>query len=204
MANRADVIPDIDFRDPNWTWGPGPYPAPHSPRRAAKTNRRHGNQLVWPRDKRQKGAHCWRRWKDVFTNKGPNIWVQKRGNDGPHRPQWTNWTEYNNLGYRDDLEENVQDGLKKYDFKTRKYKIPHWTDWSDVKWDRRGREPLYFRNIFGQPWIRGDMLLRQSDLEHDWDGHPFRYNPCTPHWDWFFDEKPLNWWPTTEEAWGLE
>ncbi|KAL8692456.1 MAG: hypothetical protein Q9218_002524 [Villophora microphyllina] len=202
-TDMADLVPHKDFRDPNWDWGPGPS---QSPCRPPKTNRECKRQMVWPRDKDQEGAHSWRRWKDVFAKKGPNIWVQKQGDDGPHRPTWTNWTEYDNRGYRYKPEIGPPlDGPKKYDFKSRKYVIPHDGVWSDVKWDRRGRTWLYMRNRYGDPETRQAYKFMQDPIERRcrrmYGLEPFDYNPHTPHWDWRFNEKPWNWWPKTMQLW---
>ncbi|KAL8701165.1 MAG: hypothetical protein Q9201_005055 [Fulgogasparrea decipioides] len=213
----ADAVPYRDFIDPNFNWGYGPPPdGPHPPGRPPKTNRECKRQMVWPRDKDQKGAHCWRRWKDVFSNKGPSIWVRKQGDDGPHRNAWTHWAWGDeqlpdNLGYRDNRDAvflGNPDTEKKYDFRSRRYVIPHDRVLSDVKWDRRGRDILYSRNRFGHKETHAHILMKQDPAEkrlrllYGYD--PFDYNPYTPHWDWHFDELPFNWQPLTADLWNWE
>ena len=191
------------FEDPYW------FSRGHAPRPPPRHNAK--RQVVWPRDKKQKGAHTWSRWKDVFSGKGPDMWVTKQGDDGPHRDTWTQWGygdiygRFDNLGYRYHLDGGV-DGPQswplgsrstdeKYDFRTRRYKRPSYKDWSDVKWDRKGRYPLYYRNGYGDSHVPAHVLARQAWGEWRRGLHPFRHNPETVHWDWYFDEMPLYWGP---------
>ena len=222
----ADHIPEDDFLDPNFPHGVGPFgDGPFPPRRPSKSNGKCKRQIIWPRDKMQKGAYSWRRWKDIFTNKGPDMWVGKQGDDGPHRQAWSHWGYggnshlFENLGYRD-KRDGEGDGPppwnslfgnrsldQKYDFKTRKYKKPSYKDWSDVKWDRNGKEWLYIRNRYGNHRVKQHVIDRLSGLErarcYQRDLPPFQYDQRTPYWDWFVNERPLYWEPPTEEAWAF-
>ncbi|KAL8884236.1 MAG: hypothetical protein Q9215_007667 [Flavoplaca cf. flavocitrina] len=204
-------VPWADFRDPNFPWSDGPHP----PRRSPKSNLECKRQLVWPRDKEQKGAHTWSRFADIISGKGPDMWAGKQGDDGPNRNAWTNWGYghtadwVDNLGYRDKRDGGMQRGpnefglpfLKahrslnneKYDFKTRKYKQPRPGDWSDVKWDRRGRDWFYCRHANGVHEYRPQAFMTQNQRERDLGLWPFVYYPFTSTWDWHHDQTPLDW-----------
>ncbi|MCJ1410777.1 hypothetical protein MMC19_004863 [Ptychographa xylographoides] len=156
---------------------------------------RHGRRrlrMIWPKDKQMNSTphSSWTRWKDIFTNKGPMIYIGRGGTE-PHRPLWSRWMDENdlglgfdNLGYRDNREELEiwpLDPDLRYDFLTRKYRkigrggAPMW---SDVKWARGGgpQHALYHRDELGIEYIDG-----QSGAAHP---TRFRYNPDTPYWDW--------------------
>lgn len=176
------------FLDPGW-WMP-PIPPRYKP----------GNgkmQIVWPRDKRQKGAHTWGRFRDVLSRRGPDMWVNRKGDIGPTRPEWSRWDTgpkgglWHNLGYWDTRDKQIPPwrlGMdaeqKQYDFKTRKYELPHPNTWSDVKWDRKGEYPVYVRDRWGEHHVH-------PFLEEEPDVNPFIYNPYNPWWNWYFDELPL-------------
>lgn len=118
---------------------------------------------IWPSDKKQKGKWPYfrtGRMKDLLTSKGPDIYVGDRLSTAPHRPQWSNWREFDNLGYFNRSEEkpgwigNMELDMV-YDFRTRKYKKgrrPH--HWSDAKWGPDG-EALYYRTAWGEERVRG-------------------------------------------------
>ncbi|KAL8804852.1 MAG: hypothetical protein Q9182_002346 [Xanthomendoza sp. 2 TL-2023] len=201
-----DGTPNVDFRDPNQRWDDGPQ----APRRPPKSNAACKRQIIWPRDKRQKGAHTWSRWTDILSGKGPDMWVGKQGDDGPTRQQWSHWGYgvfsdilFDNMGYRD-VRDNWPDDPndwwaghrsthEKYDFRTRKYKTPGLRDWSDVKWSRTGRRHLYYRDRWGTPHYKQEIMDRQDPLASALGLHPLRYNPQTAHWDWYDDERDPNW-----------
>ncbi|MCJ1383401.1 hypothetical protein MMC17_006515 [Xylographa soralifera] len=147
--------------------------------------------FIWPRDKgRTNKPPCsWRRWKDVFTNKGPGIFVGREGNLEPHRPVWSNWMDvdengytYDNLGYLDerDVIDFAGGSHKKYDFRTRQYARPHGEMWSDVKWEKRRhpRTEHYCRDAYGV----------ESFPYYDNGGYevvnPFAYDEDTAFMDW--------------------
>ncbi|KAI4243153.1 MAG: hypothetical protein LQ352_007096 [Teloschistes flavicans] len=216
LVPGALALHDQDFHDPNFSLGQAPQAPTHPPGQPRKS------QIVWPRDKKQKGPHTWDRWKDLFSGKGPDMWVGRQGDNGPNRNAWSHWGYGgeqlpDNLGYRDERDGGVAgpDGWhswmgnrsveEKYDFKTRRYQKPHDTVWSDVKWDRKGQNWLYVRSRFGGKHTRAEIWHRMTDgelaLANHWNLHPFDYKSFTPHWDWYRDEMPLDWYPTTEEAW---
>ncbi|KAL8912735.1 MAG: hypothetical protein Q9171_002274 [Xanthocarpia ochracea] len=190
-----------NYREPNIPWPD----YPRAPRRPPKSNLECKRQFVWPRDKKQKGAHTWDRLRDVLSGKGPDMWAGKQGDDGPNRNAWTHWGYgpngllFDNLGYHDQRDGGVLNGPnhfpglgrrplnQKYDFRTRRYKIPRPGDWSDVKWDQRGRDWLYYRTrwgtkfdhpVFFDPWNQAQGLS------------VFDYDPDTNHWDYYADQLP--------------
>ena len=161
----------------------------------ARPNRVWDKQIVWPRDKKQEGSHTWSRWKDIFTNKGPDMWVSQRGGNGVHRPVWSGWNQEgrDNLGYfyrndnhRDDLRWAYRPEWQRYDFNKRRYRMPDDQTWSDVKWSRKGRRPLYTRGP------HGDERL-SAEYDHHTSENPFAWHYDTPFWDWHYDHyhRPL-------------
>ncbi|KAL8951619.1 MAG: hypothetical protein Q9222_002419 [Ikaeria aurantiellina] len=205
-----NIVPWANFRDPNHEWDDGPQP----PRRPPKSNREARRQVVWPRDKKQKGAHTWGRFKDVLTGKGPDMYANKQGDTGPHKTVWSGWGYGwdqlpDNMGYADDRDGwpygpkhgplGYRSPGKVYDFRKREYTTPHDRVWSDVKWDRRGRDAHFTRNRYGNPWWSLQAQIMQTPKERamsdQWGYHPFRYNPYTCHWDWYLNELPWNWQP---------
>lgn len=146
-------------------------------------------KIIWPRDKKQKSVHAWSRWKDLCTNKGPDMWISRRDSAGPHRPVWSGWngTNSDNLGYVYQNDNHVpplswasRPNWQKYDFRKRKYCEPKAGAWSDVKWDAKGREKLYYRDRYHVEHV--------SPAYNDGTGHnPFAYHDWTPYWDWHYD-----------------
>ncbi|KAL8640396.1 MAG: hypothetical protein Q9228_002683 [Teloschistes exilis] len=217
LVPAVQALAQQDFQDPNWIWGQGPHAPTHPPGKPRKP------QVVWPRDKKQKGAHTWDRWKDLISGKGPDMWVGRQGDNGPNRQAWSHWgygvdgDEFDNLGYRDKRDGGpegpegwhvwmgTRSAEKKYDFNTRRYEIPHDKMWSDVKWDSKGKTWLYRRTRTGGKETRAEIWQRLTPAEWARTAqqglHPFDYKYFTPHWDWYRDELPLNWFPTTEQAW---
>lgn len=180
--------PSTSYIDPNWGgWWPPPLPPAQPPGKRKL-------QVVWPRDKKQKGAHTLGRFWDVLSGKGPDMWVGQRGVEGPTRPEWSRWDigdkwgTYNNLGYRDNRDKVAPPWgpgqaaeHKLYNFKTRRYEAPHPNIWSDVKWDRKGKYPRYVRNLWGH-------FENHPDLPQHLN--PFAYDPRTNWWDWYYNERP--------------
>lgn len=187
------VHPEQYFIDPRLPDRHGPMPAwgftQHG--KLDKDGRRN-LAFVWSRDKERlnKPLTSWRRWKDAFTNKGPDIWVAREGKLEPNRPVWSNWMDedthgfgFDNLLYRDN-----RDGLRylsrydpnrKYDFKKRKYGPAKEGVWSDVKWDRE-RDPktaLYTRDHLGTQNF-------MNDVEYPLMDNPFEYDSQNPYWNW--------------------
>lgn len=119
---------------------------------------------IWPKDPRPGNRAKWpvgRRFKDVLTNKGPDIFVGRLDgpSSGPHTPRWARWQDL----YGDDEDDETtlpaapwaRRGLKRYDFRTRTYRIPNDLTWSSVQyhdWDQGGADmstPLMIWDGFG-------------------------------------------------------
>ena len=178
-------------RNPNNQWGPmGP--------------RNLKPRLVWPRDKNQ---GTWARLKDIFSGKGPDIWLSKDELGGPTRPVWSGWKSpeahmgnpnvpyWDNLGYayrRDNIKQPVRGAERapgvKYDFRTRRYKYPDINTWTDVKHSRRDNRTLYHRDIWG--WSHVDPRYDHGENARNPWRNAFAYDPRNPFWPWH--ERP-NW-----------
>ena len=99
-------------------------------------------QLVWPNDRRR---GIWGRWKDIFTNKGPDIFIAEQNTREPEGPIWSNWKTPGHQHPDDHRPRWVGDGDRpfrqdeelvgvfdwqrrdpgtKYDFATRRYRKP--------------------------------------------------------------------------------
>ena len=161
---------------------------------------------IWPRDKDMNDTPltCWRRWKDLFTGKGPAIFVGDRTTFDPTRPVWSNWPEFDNLFYREAQRHDWTPPEwwqnKKYDFSEREY-TEYWRNdpnvWSDVKWGKNPQNPngravpLYCRDSVGR-----ESTIQVPDagmLNNGPDGNDFRYRPGWWGWDWN-TPFPLQWW----------
>lgn len=159
-------------------------------------------QLVWPRDKNQKGVvGSWRRWKDLLTNKGPDVWLSLDETGGPPRPVWSNWQtprhlvgdpdlpEWDNLGYqyRRAQEHRPFFGAnrpqnKRYDFKSRKYKRPDVHTWSDAKYCKKHNDEIYHRDVRGNAHV--SALYDAGANLWDPQQNAFAYHPNAQHWCW--------------------
>ena len=152
-------------------------------------------QTVWPRDKKNS---TWGRWKDIFTGKGPDIWVSKRSSDGPHKPVWSGWKRgptngwWDNLGYRYMKRNETYPPSwarrpvdERYDFQARKYRDCHRPDIrSDVKWSNGKRPvPLYWSDRFGNEYRNINVEVPGYPLWRN----PYRYRRRTKRWDWHND-----------------
>lgn len=157
-------------------------------------------QMVWPRDKKQKGAHTWDRLADILTGKGPDMWVSRQYSRQPHRPVWSGWTTkgyypentlaWDNLGYPYRKDNTVpppkwarRGSEDRYDFKSRRYRRPRAGIWSDVKWsNQEPHVPLYHRD-------RNGVEAVEPEFDGGWANaglarNPFRFNHRTVEWDW--------------------
>ena len=157
-------------------------------------------QMIWPRDKKQKGAHTWGRLADILTGNGPDIWIGRQYSRGPHRPVWSGWTTkgryprdalvWDNLGYPYRKDNTVlppswacRGDEERYDFKSRRYRRPRAGVWSDVKWSNdKPHVPLYHRDRYGlavvEPEVDGGHF--NAELARN----PFGFNRRIPEWDW--------------------
>ena len=157
-------------------------------------------QMVWPRDKKQKGAHTWGRLTDIFTGKGPDIWIGRQYSSGPHRPVWSGWKTpgyypegklvWDNLGYPYRKYDTVlppswarRGKDEKYDFRSRTYRRPRAGVWSDVKWSNfEPHMALYHRD-------RDGFAVVEPEFDSGWfnlglSRNPFANNRYTPEWNW--------------------
>ena len=182
---RDDHVWDFDNDCPVPRWNPDSG----KPWKPGKSK----GAFIWPRDKKMRGppTTSWQRWKDLFTGKGPAIFVGDRTRVEPARPVWSNWMEFDDLGYQGQHDDRTPEHLwrgKRYDFNARKYTADWYRPgvWSDVKWGRdqrlpgRPAVPLYIRDHNG---VECSM----------WSGsgvNEFRYNHLTSHWDW---KRPQPW-----------
>ena len=159
---------DSSYQDPPWS------PSRPSKRPSSSWRQDSRWQFVWPNDK-PRGT--WGRWKDIFTNKGPDIFIAERNTREPERPIWSNWKtrghqhpdDYNDRWGNDgkpfwqDQEFagvfNCQrrDPDIKYDFATRRYRRPNDDVWSGVTWSRsKPHVPIRGRDANGnwRPFVR--------------------------------------------------
>ena len=144
-------------------------PISSSPRRPVSSWRQdHRWQFVWPNDKRR---GIWGRWKDILTNKGPDIFIAEQNTREPERPIWSNWKtpghqhpddprpRWGNGGKPFRQEEELvgvfdwqrRDPDTKYDFATRRYRKPSADVWSGVERTNSNR-PIRARDINGR-WV---------------------------------------------------
>ena len=157
---------DSSARGPQWS-------ADQLPKRPNSSWRQDTRwQFVWPNDKHR---GVWGRWKDIFTNKGPDIFIAEQDTRQPRRPIWSNWKT---PGHQDPYSKNIrwdnppsgesfrQDeefaGVfrfqrrhpdMKYDFATRRYRRPNDHVWSGVEWSRtKPYRPLWVR--YGDGYVR--------------------------------------------------
>ena len=103
--------------------------------------------FIWPRDQ---GQGSWRRWKDLATGKGPDMFIASNPNrppgasDGPTRRRWTGFPEAESNWRNKMLDANNHHGSTPwasqrndrpyYDFAARRYRRrPHDGMWTDVK-----------------------------------------------------------------------
>ena len=106
-------------------------------------------QFVWPKDKQRSFGG---RLKDVFTGKGPDIFINRRGDPGPSRGEWSGNPRSGLIaqccGINGLIEtESIMPLLKSadrrlskghvYDFQRRKYEISGYTS---QRCDRRTRQ----------------------------------------------------------------
>ena len=135
---------------------PRPPPPPRPPKRPINSWRQDPRwQFVWPNDKRR---GIWGRWKDILTNKGPDIFIAEQNTREPERPIWSNWKTPgpqhpddhrprwgNGKSFRQDQELpgvfacQRRDLDTKFDFKTRRFRKPSAEVWSDVERTESGR-----------------------------------------------------------------
>ena len=121
-------------------------------------------QWVWPKDKHQSFGG---RLKDVLSGKGPGIFINRKGDRGPHRSIWsgwnqhgltsninqyghvtmpTVWSEQNHRGERFSAMPLLRSGERReregqvYDFQRRRYGRKGRARWSDAHRSRENSE----------------------------------------------------------------
>ena len=134
-------------------------------------------QWVWPKDKHQSFGG---RLKDVLSGKGPDIFINLKGDPGPHRSVWSGWNQHgltcniNQYGYTTvpalwsernhhgerfgamplpkSAERREREG-QVYDFRKRRYQRKGRADWSDAHRSRENPERvLYARDRYGHSY----------------------------------------------------
>ena len=157
---------DSSYPDSVWTT------ASRSPKRSVSSWRQDPRwQFVWPNDK-PRGR--WGRWKDILTNKGPDIFIAEQNTREPELPIWCNWKtpghqhpddhepRWGNRGrpFNQDQEYvgvfdfQRRDPDMKYDFATRRYCRPHDNVWTGIIRSRSNPNyPIWIRDVHGY-WIR--------------------------------------------------
>ena len=193
----------LRYHDPQWEdLAAGPIPRWMPDSRKPWKPGQETKCWIWPRDKRTKNP-SWQRFKDIMTGKGPPVFVGSRLSYYPNKSTWSNWNRppFDNLGYYEgDFRRTpvVFDNSKRYDFNKRRY-TKDWcrTDvWSDVKWGKKGRHPLYWRDGWGREFTRHNGLVHP--LNSGRRRNDFRYNENTPYFDWARPE-PHELWETMDD-----
>jgi hypothetical protein len=142
--------------------------------------------FVWPKD--GKNSTTWGRLKDILKNQGPDIYLTMNADKHDYmqnRPLRGRWAGHSNLDGLD-VDRPYPMGSEKYapwtmkgilggrmpglayDFRTRKYEVPHRFMWTDALWQpdpRKNKHNLYpeaFRDIYGQ-WFQDSHYLPQRD-----------------------------------------
>ena len=197
-TGKLDIYDHIRGAFRRWPRPHLPCPQPKEHPAAWKNDRK--LQMVWPRDKKQKGAHTWDRLGDILTGKGPDMWISRQYSKEPHRPVWSGWKTkgnypedtmvWDNLGYPYRKNNTVlppacahRDEEERYDFKSRRYRRPRAGVWSDVKWsNQEPHVPLYHRDRYG-------FEVAEPEFDYGYFNaglakNPFAYNRRSPFWDW--------------------
>ncbi|KAK2740206.1 hypothetical protein FQN57_006217 [Myotisia sp. PD_48] len=100
--------------------------------------------FIWPRDPQPGNPTKWpfgKRIMDVLRNRGPDMFIGPLDGPrvGPSRARWSRWAD---VYPADDAEDDLLPPLfrcwdrkqQRYDFRTRKYKIPDMNTWSYVQY----------------------------------------------------------------------
>lgn len=159
-------------------FGPAPFPFGDGFAHFNAPSSRGRPQFVWPRD--GKNGSTWGRWKDIFTGKGPDIFVTARG-QRPTRARWANrptmdpFVPDDNVGAMPFIHRRDP-----YDFRRRRYRRDDKWTWIDARWDRNrlNRErnyPTAYRCRHGD-WYQ--MYQHPHGFEIGADGH----GPQFEHW----------------------
>ena len=126
--------------------------------------------FVWPKD--GKRGTTWGRFKDILQNKGPDIYLTLNAekhdymHNRPSRARWAGHTDLDDprpesscpLNYRKYAPWVQRHSAVAYDFRTRKYLLPHQEMWTDVVWQPKGTAwkgnvyPEAVRDNYGEWW----------------------------------------------------
>ena len=168
------------------------FPAPHPYGRPfhrfstacpSTTQQKQRLRFVWPRDGAPTRNSATGRWKDLFLNQGPDIFVSR----GPSRPQKASWTNRYNLWPDMLLPNDTVDAMPwarrssemRFDFRRRRYgRDDRWT-WADAVWSGNRWErnyPRAWRCTHGQWYQLGpDVWGGVPGLGADGHGLPGRH-----------------------------
>ena len=116
-------------------------------------------------------SSTWRRIKDCFTGRGPDIFVGHLRHDLPRRHTWSRWDEDRFRRSPPDFYASRHPDHR-YDFRTRQYQRFEPGMWSNVEYYPDGRYP--------RPWMWRDHL-RQTHVI----GEPV-HQYLHPGYDWWF------------------
>lgn len=109
--------------------------------------------IVWPKDPRPGNPSRWRRrWRllDILLNKGPDMFIGKIDTccSSLSRASWSGWHSDCNCSSStvqppDPFPWARRSSGEKYDFRTRRYRVPDESSWSDVQYcnGRRRKRP---------------------------------------------------------------
>lgn len=127
--------------------------------------------FIWPKDGKRGGTLG--RWRDILENKGPDIHVTISADKNDHmvnrqrKSRWANWIHLDDRGPDGSLRQKpcwvrpFRHPGKSYDFRTRTYRTPTPTTWTDGLW-RPGADdydlPHAIRRVDGQWFQREDLL----------------------------------------------
>lgn len=168
-----------------------------------RTDVRKELQFVWPKDKPHQSKLS--RLCDVMTGKGPDMYVQKKGDAGPHRSVWSGWyaqglpynlgeytgwtgahpneqTNYLNPSFMGTTGLERERRNQVYDFRERKYGRVKPGIWSDARYTREG--PARGLKAYHREWNGIEEAFELHDLirrerlgqsASSWTGGPLRF-----------------------------
>ncbi|CAG8961711.1 hypothetical protein HYFRA_00006251 [Hymenoscyphus fraxineus] len=154
-------------------------------------------QFVWPKDgPKGKSGHrgFFGRLNNVITNRGPDVFLQRKGDKTPIKPdEWGNWDSYTNPNAQliENTQQYVSRGNKRYDPHTRRYKSWAWdNDYRQQGPDGLG--PGYYPHFTALEYGQMDRTLNRghridpSKMGRDWNQYgPKRFRQ---EHDWFWQE----------------
>jgi hypothetical protein len=144
--------------------------------------------FVWPKDGRNDST--WGRLKDIFQNKGPDMYLTTNAekhdvmHNRPSRAEWTGWHQrddevwdssspFNSKKHAPWTSKGVLGGRMQglpYDFRTRQYGAPHRRTWTNAVWQPEPRLNKYNPNPEALRDITGRWFQDGHYLPQDWWG----------------------------------